>query len=299
MGGPHDPAVRSDRVHPVGARRAHRGDRRVPARAPAWWSGARPSPARSAPRTATRTTGAGRRRGSATPPPGCWWPGSRPAHGANRTGRVFTGDRSGDWLFAALHRAGFANQPTSTGIDDGLQLTDAYVVAAVRSAPPANRPTPAERDRCLPFLARELELLTAVSVIVVLGGFAWDTLARLLADTGSPLPSPRPRFGHGAEVPTATGHARRLLPPEPTEHLHRPTHRADARRRVSAGPRARPRTTLGPMSRLLEGVYVALVTPSRPMAASPSTRSNGCATNPSTRAWRASSRSAPPASRRR
>jgi uracil-DNA glycosylase family 4 len=123
------------------------------------------------------------------------------AHGANRTGRVFTGDRSGDWLFAALHRAGFANQPTSTGIADGLRLTDAYVVAAVRCAPPANRPTPAERDRCLPYLVRELELLTQVSVVVVLGGFAWDAVARVLADTGSPLPSPRPRFGHGVEVP--------------------------------------------------------------------------------------------------
>jgi uracil-DNA glycosylase family 4 len=125
------------------------------------------------------------------------------AHGANRTGRVFTGDRSGDWLFAALHRAGFANQPTSTGIADGLRLTDAYVVAAVRCAPPANRPTPAERDRCLPYLVRELELLTQVSVVVVLGGFAWDAVARVLADTGSPLPSPRPRFGHGVEVPAA------------------------------------------------------------------------------------------------
>jgi uracil-DNA glycosylase family 4 len=124
------------------------------------------------------------------------------AHGGNRTGRVFTGDRSGDWLFAALHRAGFANQPTSTAVDDGLVLTDAYVVAAVRCAPPANRPTPAERDRCLPFLARELELLEQVSVIVVLGGFAWDAVARVLAVGSTPLPSPRPRFGHGVEVRT-------------------------------------------------------------------------------------------------
>ena len=125
------------------------------------------------------------------------------AHGGNRTGRVFTGDRSGDWLFAALHRAGFANQPTSTGRGDGLCLTDAYVVAAVRCAPPANRPTPEERDRCLPFLARELELLARVSVIVVLGGFAWDALGRVLASGASPLPRPRPRFGHGVEVVTS------------------------------------------------------------------------------------------------
>jgi uracil-DNA glycosylase family 4 len=125
------------------------------------------------------------------------------AHGANRTGRVFTGDRSGDWLFGALHRVGLANQPTSTAAGDGLELTGAYVVAAVRCAPPANRPTPAERDRCLPFLTRELQLLEHVSVVVVLGGFAWDALARVLAAGGSPLPTPRPRFGHGVEVPTA------------------------------------------------------------------------------------------------
>jgi uracil-DNA glycosylase family 4 len=125
------------------------------------------------------------------------------AHGANRTGRVFTGDRSGDWLFAALHRAGFANQATSVDADDGLELRDAYVAAAVRCAPPANQPTVAERDRCLPYLVRELELLARVRVIVVLGGFAYDAVARVLAGSGSPLPVPRPRFGHGVEVPTA------------------------------------------------------------------------------------------------
>jgi uracil-DNA glycosylase family 4 len=118
------------------------------------------------------------------------------AHGGNRTGRIFTGDRSGDWLFGALHRAGYANQPTSVSADDGLELTDAYVAAAVRCAPPANRPTPGERDRCLPYLAREIELLTDVRVIVVLGGFAYDALAKLV-----PLPRPRPKFGHGVEVP--------------------------------------------------------------------------------------------------
>ncbi len=123
------------------------------------------------------------------------------AHGGNRTGRVFTGDRSGDWLFASLFRNGFANQPTSVARDDGLELRDLYVAAAVRCAPPANRPTPDERDRCLPFFARELALLDAVRVIVVLGGFAYDALARTLAAAGTPLPSPRPRFAHGLEVP--------------------------------------------------------------------------------------------------
>ncbi|HKA94415.1 MAG TPA: uracil-DNA glycosylase [Acidimicrobiia bacterium] len=122
------------------------------------------------------------------------------AHGGNRTGRIFTGDRSGDWLFGALHRNGYANQPTSVDAGDGLELHDAYVAAAVRCAPPANKPTPAERDRCLPYLVRELGLLERVRVIVVLGQFAYDATARVLAASGSPLPSPRPRFGHGVEV---------------------------------------------------------------------------------------------------
>jgi uracil-DNA glycosylase family 4 len=125
------------------------------------------------------------------------------AHGGNRTGRVFTGDRSGDWLFGALYRAGFANQPTSSASDDGLELHDAYVLAAVRCAPPSNQPTPAERDRCLPFFQRELALLGGVRVIVVLGGFAYAAVARVLAAADSPLPSPRPKFGHGVEVATA------------------------------------------------------------------------------------------------
>ncbi len=121
------------------------------------------------------------------------------AHGANRTGRVFTGDRSGDWLFAALHRAGFANQPTSVAADDGLELTGAYVVAAVRCAPPANRPTPEERDRCLPFLRRELALLPDVRVVLALGRFAYDVMAVELGLR------PRPRFGHGVEAATPAG----------------------------------------------------------------------------------------------
>jgi uracil-DNA glycosylase family 4 len=116
------------------------------------------------------------------------------AHGANRTGRVFTGDRSADWLFAAMHRAGLANQATSVAADDGLTLRDAWVLAAVRCAPPANRPTPDERDRCSPFLRRELALLPEARVLVVLGQFAYDVVARELGVR------PRPRFGHGVEV---------------------------------------------------------------------------------------------------
>ncbi|MEJ7824042.1 MAG: uracil-DNA glycosylase [Solirubrobacteraceae bacterium] len=125
------------------------------------------------------------------------------AHGANRTGRVFTGDRSGDFLFAALHRTGYANQPASVRTGDGLVLRGAWITAAVRCAPPANRPTPAERDRCLPFAVRELELLESVRVIVCLGAFAWDAALRLLAASGAVLPRPRPRFGHGAETTPA------------------------------------------------------------------------------------------------
>ncbi|MDQ3896259.1 MAG: uracil-DNA glycosylase [Actinomycetota bacterium] len=116
------------------------------------------------------------------------------AHGGNRTGRVFTGDRSGDWVYRALWRAGFANQPNSVSLDDGLRLTGAWVAAVVRCAPPANAPTPDERDRCVPYLARELSLLPEVRVVVALGQFAYDALCRLFGVR------PRPRFGHGVEV---------------------------------------------------------------------------------------------------
>jgi uracil-DNA glycosylase len=125
------------------------------------------------------------------------------AHGGNRTGRIFTGDRSGDWLFAALWRAGFANQPTSVARDDGLRLTDCWVTAAVRCAPPANKPLPSERDNCQSaWLEPELGLLTRVRVIVCLGGFAWDAALRTLAalGLGERVPRPRPRFGHGARA---------------------------------------------------------------------------------------------------
>jgi uracil-DNA glycosylase family 4 len=119
------------------------------------------------------------------------------AHGGNRTGRVFTGDRSGDWLFAALHRAGYANQPTSTHRGDGLRLTDCYVGACVRCAPPDNKPTPQERDTCLPFLVEELRLLPRVRVLLCLGSFAWDGTLRALRALGH-VPARKPSFGHGA-----------------------------------------------------------------------------------------------------
>jgi uracil-DNA glycosylase family 4 len=113
------------------------------------------------------------------------------AHGGNRTGRVFTGDRSGDWLYGSMHRTGFANQPESVHPGDGLRLDGAFVTAAVRCAPPANKPLPEERDNCLPYAERELELIRP-EVIVCLGAFAWDAACRLLAIR------PKPRFGHGA-----------------------------------------------------------------------------------------------------
>ena len=121
------------------------------------------------------------------------------AHGANRTGRMFTGDRSGDWLYRALWRAGFANQPTSVSADDGLELRGAYVTAPVRCAPPANKPTPEERDNCRPYLERELELLTEVRVVVALGAFGFGEAARLLGFAR------RPKFGHGVEAVAPDG----------------------------------------------------------------------------------------------
>jgi len=113
---------------------------------------------------------------------------------------MFTGDRSGDWLYRALHRAGFASQPDSTHREDGLRLTDAFVSAAVRCAPPANKPTPEERDACRPWLGAELDLMPRVRVVVALGSLAWTQTLKLLGDRGHVIPRPRPRFGHGAEV---------------------------------------------------------------------------------------------------
>ena len=121
------------------------------------------------------------------------------AHGGNRTGRVFTGDRSGDFLFAALHATGFANQPTSDHAGDGLRLADLYVAAVNRCCPPGNRPTPAERDNCLPYLVEELRALSKVVVLVCLGSFAWHGALLALAALGHAA-RPRPEFGHGVQA---------------------------------------------------------------------------------------------------
>ncbi len=133
------------------------------------------------------------------------------AHGANRTGRVFTGDRSGDWLYAALHRAGLANQPTSVSADDGLALRHVRIAPAVRCAPPANKPTPAERDTCRPWLERELVLLRpTLRVVVALGAFAWNAFWPVAPALGGAAPRPRPAFAHGAEA-AVPGSAATLL----------------------------------------------------------------------------------------
>jgi len=128
------------------------------------------------------------------------------ANGGNRTGRIFTGDRSGDWLFAALHRVGLATKPTSVHAGDGQRLLGTRMVAAVRCAPPANKPLPAERDTCAPWLQRELELvLPSVRAVVCLGSFGWTAALAALRTAGFDVPRPRPRFGHGVEVPLTDG----------------------------------------------------------------------------------------------
>jgi uracil-DNA glycosylase family 4 len=119
------------------------------------------------------------------------------AHGGNRTGRMFTGDRSGDWLFRALHAAGFASQPSSAHRDDGLTLHGAYITAAARCAPPANKPTPAEQARCQPYLLAELRILRRIKVVVALGKIGWDAYLRARRAAGGAVPRPLPRFGHG------------------------------------------------------------------------------------------------------
>jgi uracil-DNA glycosylase len=121
------------------------------------------------------------------------------AHGGNRTGRIFTGDRSGDFLCVGLHHTGFANQPTSVAADDGLELRDLYIAAVNRCAPPGNRPTPQERDRCLPYLEREVRALGDLRVVVALGAFAWDGALRAIGTLGHRV-RPRPRFGHAVET---------------------------------------------------------------------------------------------------
>ena len=126
-------------------------------------------------------------------------------HGANRTGRMFTGDRSGEWLYGALHRAGLATRPESTWRDDGLELTNAWLTAAVRCVPPANKPTSAERESCRPFLEREVQALADLRAIVALGGFAWGAILHVLRDLDYAVPSPKPKFGHGAEVEMGGG----------------------------------------------------------------------------------------------
>ncbi|MFM9149532.1 MAG: uracil-DNA glycosylase [Solirubrobacterales bacterium] len=120
------------------------------------------------------------------------------AHGANRTGRVFTGDRSGDWLYAALHRAGLASQPEAWAREDGLELRDAFITSVVKCAPPANRPTTEERDTCLPYLEAELEALDRVKVVVALGSLGWDGFLKASRENGVEIPRPKPKFGHGA-----------------------------------------------------------------------------------------------------
>jgi uracil-DNA glycosylase len=127
------------------------------------------------------------------------------AHGANRTGRMFTGDRSGDFLFASLHRNGFANRAESRHIGDGLELVDAYITSMVKCAPPANKPTATEQDTCSAWLAAELDSLPRPEVIVALGGLAHSGVMSLASERGWPVPKPRPRFGHGVETPLGTG----------------------------------------------------------------------------------------------
>ena len=170
------------------------------------------------------------------------------AHGGNRTGRIFTGDRSGDVLFASLHRSGLAARPDSVRAGDGQRLLDTRMVAAVRCAPPVNKPTVTERDTCAPWLSAEIgQLAGELRVIVCLGGFAWQALWPVLGDSGYAVPRPRPRFGHGVEAtrpaapaaqPAEAGRGTdRLLSPESAEHVHWPGHPWHAGHGLPAGSR--------------------------------------------------------------
>jgi uracil-DNA glycosylase len=127
------------------------------------------------------------------------------AHGGNRTGRIFTGDRSGDWLYRALYETGFANQPSSGHREDGLKLKDCYVIAAVRCAPPENKPTLAEFARCRPYLVQEIKLFKNLQVVVALGKIAFDSFLTAYQESGAPIPKPRPKFTHGQSVVLASG----------------------------------------------------------------------------------------------
>ncbi len=138
------------------------------------------------------------------------------AHGSNRTGRMFTGDRSGDWLYRALYETGFASQAEAVDVSDGLELHDCFITAANRCAPPGNKPTPAEREACRPFLERELDLLDfggpGIRAVVALGQFAYDQSMRLFRDRGADVPRPKPRFGHGRRVVVAPADATGRFP---------------------------------------------------------------------------------------
>lgn len=139
------------------------------------------------------------------------------AHGANRTGRMFTGDRSGEWLYRALHRAGLASQPEAASRHDGLRLKDVFVTAIVRCAPPHNQPTPEERAACRPWLEQEMSALTAVEVVVTLGHLAYYQVLRVYAAQGARLPRPRPRFAHGLQVDLGTGRPRIIASYHPSQ----------------------------------------------------------------------------------
>jgi len=171
------------------------------AAARAWSDIARRSPARRGPRSGIGSTGGGPSLGFGDPGARLLVVGLAPAaHGGNRTGRVFTGDRSGEWLFGALHRNGFANQAASVSKSDGLRLRDCYIAAAVRCAPPGNRPTPAEFRNCQPYLEREVRLLSALRVVVPLGAVAMNAFLRTWRAIGHDVPVPKPRFGHGVTL---------------------------------------------------------------------------------------------------
>ena len=158
------------------------------------------------------------------------------AHGGNRTGRMFTGDRSGDWLYASMHRTGFANQPHATSKDDGLALIDAYITAPVRCAPPANKPTLEERDTCLNYLVRELGLLPNVTVVIALGKFAWDATLKVMAMAGEIMPRPKPMPASGAAIRSILPRGSANTKVMPTTECPRPAGERRAARRRSRPP---------------------------------------------------------------